>query len=87
MTDNARLLTDNFRSLVGNGPVNCAWHILFLTLTCGVIAAGVMQGIERLSKYLLPTLFVLMIFSLPGRSRCPARWKALPFSLSLIPLP
>lgn len=56
MTDNARLLTDNFRSLVGNGPANCAWHILFLTLTCGVIAAGVMQGIERLSKYLLPTL-------------------------------
>ena len=52
--------------------VNCAWHILFLTLTCGVIAAGVMQGIERLSKYLLPTLFVLMIFliarslTLPG---------------------
>lgn len=56
VTDNARLLTDNFRSLVGNGPGNCAWHILFLTLTCGVIAAGVMQGIERLSKYLLPTL-------------------------------
>ena len=85
VTDNARLLTDNFRSLVGNGPGNCAWHILFLTLTCGVIAAGVMQGIERLSKYLLPTLFVLMIFLIARSLTLPGAMEGVAFLFKFDP--
>ena len=30
-------------------------------ITCGTVALGVQQGIERLSKYLMPTLFILML--------------------------
>ena len=58
--------------MVGDGLTNSLWHLSFLTLTCGVVALGVVNGIERLSKYLLPTLFILMIvimirsLSLPG---------------------
>lgn len=72
VSNDPKLLTDNFSALVTNGPVNVAWHFVFLSITCGVIAMGVMHGIERLSKYLLPTLFVLMVLimlralTLPG---------------------
>lgn len=72
VTNDPKLLSANFSTLVSNGPVNTAWHFVFLSITCAVIALGVVHGIERLSKYLLPTLFVLMIFiiirslTLPG---------------------
>lgn len=72
VTNDPKLLSANFGALVSNGPVNTAWHFVFLSMTCGVIALGVVHGIERLSKYLLPTLFILMIFiiirslTLPG---------------------
>ena len=72
VSNDPKLLSANFEALVTNGPVNLAWHFVFLSITCGVIALGVVRGIERLSKYLMPTLFILMIFiiirslTLPG---------------------
>ena len=72
VSNDPKLLAANFEALVTNGPVNLAWHFVFLSITCGVIALGVVHGIERLSKYLMPTLFLLMIFiilrslTLPG---------------------
>ena len=72
VSNDPKLLSANFEALVTNGPVNLAWHFVFLSITCGVIALGVVRGIERLSKYLMPTLCILMIFiiirslTLPG---------------------
>lgn len=72
VTNDAKLLSDNFGALVSNGTVNIAWHFVFLSATCGVVALGVVHGIERLAKYLMPTLFILMLFiiirsvTLPG---------------------
>ena len=72
VTSDPKALQATFGNLVSDGIANSLWHMSFLTLTCGVVAAGVVNGIERLSKYLLPTLFILMIvimvrsLSLPG---------------------
>ena len=72
VTNDPKVLQATFGALVGDGLTNSLWHLSFLTLTCGVVALGVVNGIERLSKYLLPTLFILMIvimirsLSLPG---------------------
>lgn len=72
VTNDPKILAANFEALVTNGPVNLAWHFVFLSMTCGVIALGVVKGIERISKYLMPTLFILMILiiirslTLPG---------------------
>ena len=72
VTNDPKVLQATFGALVGAGLTNSLWHFSFLTLTCGVVALGVVNGIERLSKYLLPTLFILMIvimirsLSLPG---------------------
>ena len=72
VTNDPKILSANFEALVTNGPVNLAWHFIFLSMTCGVIALGVVKGIERVAKYLMPTLFILMILiiirsvTLPG---------------------
>lgn len=54
-------LKAHFGDLVSNGYTNVAWHLAFLSLTCGTVIMGVEKGIERLSKYLMPTLFILML--------------------------
>lgn len=60
-------LKAHFADLVSNGYLNVGWHFAFLAITCGTVVLGVEQGIERLSKYLMPTLFILML-ALIGRS-------------------
>ncbi len=60
-TSDPEVLKANFGALVTNGTENVAWHLAFLSLTCGTVVLGVESGIERVSKYLMPTLFVLMV--------------------------
>lgn len=57
----AEALKAHFANLVSDGYLNVGWHFVFLAITCGTVALGVQQGIERLSKYLMPTLFILML--------------------------
>ncbi|MCW3490962.1 sodium-dependent transporter [Dethiobacter alkaliphilus] len=48
------------------------WHFLFMLITVGVIAAGVVKGIQRTVKILMPMLFILFValivrsLTLPG---------------------
>lgn len=37
------------------------WHAVFMALTLGIIASGVVKGIQRASEVLMPVLFVLLI--------------------------
>ncbi|MDR2625116.1 MAG: sodium-dependent transporter [Zoogloeaceae bacterium] len=38
------------------------WHTVFLALTVGVVARGVLSGIERANLLLMPALFVILLF-------------------------
>ena len=73
------MLKNHFNSLVSDGTRNTAWHFVFLSLTCGVVIAGVEQGIERLSKYLMPTLFVLMLAIIVRGLTLPGAWEGVKF--------
>ncbi|MDY6010188.1 MAG: sodium-dependent transporter, partial [Duodenibacillus sp.] len=83
VTNDPKLLGDQFGALVSNGPVNIAWHFVFLSLTCGVVAMGVVHGIERLSKYLMPTFFILMIFIIIRALTLPGAWEGVKFLFAL----
>lgn len=83
VTSDPKLLTANFGALVSDGVTNTGWHLAFLTLTCGVVAAGVVGGIERLSKYLMPTLFILMLFIILRSISLPGSWDGLVFLFKL----
>ena len=39
-----------------------AWHTIFMTLTVLVVAKGVKGGIEKTLSYLMPALFILLLF-------------------------
>lgn len=38
------------------------WHSLFMVITMLVVAFGVNQGIEKASKWLMPALFIILLF-------------------------
>lgn len=59
--NDATLLKNHFGHLVSTPELNVFWHFVFLTMTCATVVLGVESGIERLSKYLMPTLFILML--------------------------
>lgn len=60
ITDTA-MLGSHFDNFVTDGPRAVFMQLAFLTLTAGVIVFGVEKGIERISKLLMPTLFILML--------------------------
>lgn len=45
-------------------PESIFWHFLALALTLAIIAKGVLGGIERANKYMMPGLFILLIILL-----------------------
>ena len=45
-----------------NGPRPVIWTIIFLALNCVVLAFGVSKGIERCSKFMIPALFIILLF-------------------------
>lgn len=54
-------LKESFGAFVGDGVQPILYHGLFMLMTVLVVGAGVQAGIERLSKWLMPTLLVLML--------------------------
>lgn len=65
-------LAAHFSALTGSPVANSGHALLFLGITAAVVLAGVEKGIERMSKLLMPALFLLMllliarVLSLPG---------------------
>jgi NSS family neurotransmitter:Na+ symporter len=68
----APLTPATFGALAGGTWEPLLWQALVLALTTAIIAAGVSKGIERVTKTLMPLLFLLLVacdlraLSLPG---------------------
>lgn len=50
-----------FGAFVGDPFKQIFWHFIFMALTVGVVIAGVAKGIERVTKALMPMLFIIML--------------------------
>ncbi len=61
VTENAQTLRNDFREIVSTGWINIAWLFSFLSLTALTVGCGIEKGIERVSKLLMPMLFVMML--------------------------
>ena len=46
---------------VASGPVAVAAHAVFMLVTIGIVAAGVTDGIERATKFMIPAILVLLL--------------------------
>lgn len=69
-----KLTPETFGALAGGTYEPLFWQLAVLALTTGIIAAGVSKGIEKVTKTLMPLLFILLIIcdiralTLPGAS-------------------
>lgn len=72
-------LAQDFNSLITDGFMNCVWLLVFLSITCGVVVGGVEQGIERISKYLMPALFILMLVIIVRSLMLDGAWKGVEY--------
>lgn len=53
-----------FNLLVRDSEKLIAWHTLFILITAGVVGAGVNEGIERIVKWFIPLLFLILLLLL-----------------------
>lgn len=60
-TQDPQVLSSFWAHFLSQPAALCGWHLLFLLMTLGVISAGIQKGIERLTKILMPVLFVVML--------------------------
>lgn len=74
-----QILKDNFGALVSSGTANVTWHLVFLSLTCAVVICGVESGIERISKYLMLALFILMLAIIVRGLTLPGAWAGVEY--------
>ena len=57
------------------------WTVAFMLVTHFVIVRGVQNGIERASKMMMPTLFVLLLVIVVAACTLPGAWKGVEFLL------
>ena len=68
-------MTGSFARFISKPYAPLFFHLAFLAATLGVVALGVKTGIERFSKWSIPTLFVLIVaiaaysLTLPGAGK------------------
>ena len=49
-----------FSELTGSTEKLIAWHTVFMIITAGVMGCGIRHGLERVVKYMMPLLFLLL---------------------------
>ena len=57
------------------------WTVVFIFITHFIIVRGVQNGIERASKMMMPTLFVLLLVIVVAACTLPGAWKGVEFLL------
>lgn len=68
-----------FGSVVTNPVSPVLWQAIVLVVVTGILAAGVQKGIEKLTKTLMPLLFVLIIICDIRALTLPGAWDGIQF--------
>ncbi len=76
------VLAAQFGGLIGDSTISVFYTFLFLTATCAVVALGVEKGIEKVSKFLMPMLFILMVVLIVRTMLLPGAWDGVKFMFS-----
>lgn len=83
--DFANLFYNTIGVDTGEGPniiTPIIWHLVFMGLTVGIIASGVVKGIQRWVKILMPVLFILLLILVVRAVTLPGAGAGLDFYLS-----
>ena len=50
-----------FGDLTGSAEKMLAWHTIFMVVTASVMAGNIKHGLEKVVKYMMPALFIMLI--------------------------
>ena len=64
---------------LSNGPLQTIYHLVFMTMTTAAVYFGVKGGIERVARYLMPTLFGILLVLLVYSTTTPGFGRAIGF--------
>ena len=73
------LTAETFGALASGTWEPLLWQVGVLLLTAGIIAAGVARGIERVTKTLMPLLFVLLLVCDVRALTLPGAWSGVEY--------
>ncbi len=79
-------LGDSFGAFLANGPLQIGFHFLFMAATVGVVALGVRQGIERVTKLLMPILGGILVLLVVNSFWSPGFGEAMRFLFHIGPI-
>ena len=79
IVSNADELNKNFGSFVSNAALAYFYQIIFLLANAVIVSLGVQKGIERLAKFLMPVLFILMLILIVRGLTLPGAVKGLEY--------
>ncbi len=70
-----------FSSFIGDPVYSLIFFAVFMAMSIGIIIGGVQKGIERVSKVLMPVLFILMLVMIVRSVTLPGSWAGIEFFL------
>lgn len=59
------------------GPESVIWGIIFLGISALVVLGGIQKGIEKMSNFMMPALFVMLIIVLVRSLTLPGAWEGI----------
>ena len=66
---------ENFFNSISTGSSVLLGHALSLVLTASIVSSGIRNGIEKVTKYFMPTLFILIIILALWAISLPGAWQ------------
>ena len=81
VTADAAALKQVFDAFVSHPVKPIGYHALFMALTAGVVLGGVQKGIERVSKWLMSLLFLLILALIARSLTLPGAWEGVMYFL------
>lgn len=79
LINDANMLNQYFGAFVSDGFTSYMYQLVFLLINAIVVMGGVNDGIERLSKVLMPMLFLLMLVLIVRGLTLPGAWAGVEF--------
>ncbi len=79
-------LGESFGAFLANGPLQIGFHALFMLITVGVVALGVHDGIERVTKALMPVLGAILLLLVVNSFWSPGFGEAMRFLFHVGPI-
>lgn len=76
------LLSNTFTSLISSSTIPIFYHGIFMCMTLAIVIKGISGGIEKMSKVLMPGLFIMILLTMFRSLTLPGSFEGVKFLLA-----